>query len=771
MSGQINIPKKTSFSPPPTGSLGYGFDSQNNPVRINADGSFTKIPIGTEESGGLTVNVIANRGVGLLANLPLDPVQGDIYVTTDSFEIYTRIDAVSWQVEGLIKGQFVTDSSLPAKRLYQYDGAILVFLTEQVGLVQQIDFDPRDPIPSYLIARMFYDEAENTWTFYNDIPGISLQLGEELRARLVNDIGGDLLNGKAVAVIGGIGASLQVELLDTSIKNSSIRGYGLMTHTVVNGQPGYAVSYGAVRSLNTLGIPVGSLIYGDPETPGDWINVQPAAPNYSVRIGMVLIEDETEGVIVVDTLAFNGTDTGVNIEGTLNGMVSQTPDIQFSESGGIIYADVINEYYPTKKLPLLIGGVRYLLDTLTGSGPGGAARIIVPPGASTTSKQKSWIYITLNGGVPELGVSTTKPTVQNAAICTVIVYNAARTVTDGKVFGYRRENNASDSKSEGVLGSYGFTRVLADDARSRGSAWDSGQDPTSTVNDTTIQLALSAGIGKQLHYSGVPLFDGLLYQVYNDDANQVTYEDETNLINILLDANGNTLLGNGFYYTFRFYYKLNSNGIGNDIVVTRPQGHYSTGTLAEADALKYTTILADTDIEDIVYPLFDMVVGRTGGGGTTVAQYSLTSLRSKVPGVAGGSGGEGTTTDDKLRISAADLINDYLNPKVTVTAPLVKTIVNPGANEQLNLSIDSGSAKLLFVLNVHESITGGQASQKIPFSQDVGTIDYEANLTAYDTINGDFVFIRRDLVAGKETDGINVYIEQNCTVEGTIVLN
>lgn len=562
------------------------------------------------------------------------------------------------------------------------DGSVL-------GSINWLDFTPQSPNPSYLIGRMFYDQGENTWTFYNDIEGIGLQLGEELRARLVNDTGATLLDGKAVAVIGAVGASLQVELLDASNFNSSIRGFGLMTHTVVNGNPGYAVRYGAVNDIDTSALTIGQIVYGDPDIPGELTTTRPTQPNYPVRIGICLNSDAVNGVIGVDNLAFNGSDTGINLEGTLNGMVTQTPDVAFSVSGGIIYADITNEAFPTKNLPFVLDFDRYLLNTLSGTGPGGSARVIIPPGGDPSlaqAAQKSWIYVYLNGGNPDIAVSTSKPSVPHAMIGTVVAYDAATTLARGKVHGYRRENNASDSKSEGLTGAYGFTRVVADDARSRGSAWDSGQDATPDVDDLTIQLALSAGVGKQLHYSNLPSFDGLLYQVYNDETNAIVYEEVINLIDIILDANGNTLLGNGFYYTFRFYYKLNSNGIGNDIIVTRPQGHYTDGALAESDALKYTTLLTDTDIEDIVYPLYDMVIGRTGGGGTTVAMYSITSLRSKTPGAGGGSGGAPTGTDDKIRISAADTTNNYLDPKLTITGAF-KAIINPGGNEVLDFKV------------------------------------------------------------------------------------
>lgn len=43
---QINLKKESTFAIPPTGSAGFGFDSEGNPVKVNSDGSYSVI--GTE---------------------------------------------------------------------------------------------------------------------------------------------------------------------------------------------------------------------------------------------------------------------------------------------------------------------------------------------------------------------------------------------------------------------------------------------------------------------------------------------------------------------------------------------------------------------------------------------------------------------------------------------------------------------------------------------------------------------------------------------------
>lgn len=123
--GQINI-DKGNFKPTINGKLGYSFDENGNPVRVNEDGTVTLIPL---ETNAAIKNVIANLGIGTEANLPtVAIVQGDIYVTNDTYKVFTRTDDVSWSSVDLIKLQFITDDSQSIKELWQYNDTTLIFL-------------------------------------------------------------------------------------------------------------------------------------------------------------------------------------------------------------------------------------------------------------------------------------------------------------------------------------------------------------------------------------------------------------------------------------------------------------------------------------------------------------------------------------------------------------------------------------------------------------------------------------------------------------------
>jgi hypothetical protein len=597
-----------------------------------------------------------------------------------------------------------------------------------------IDFTPQVTPPTHVIGRIFYDQTENTHTFYNDIAGISLQIGEELRARLTNDTGGTLLNGTAVAIIGAVGANLQVNLLDASDQESSIRAFGLMTHDVVNGQPGYSVRYGAVRELNTTGCPTGSIVYANPLIPGEITNIRPTAPNYPVRIGICLIEDAVNGIIAVDTLAFNGSDTSVNAEGIINGIATNAPNVEVSVSGGIIYADVTNEDFPLRNIPFLLDGKRYFLDTTTNTGPGGAARVIVPPGPDSNTLEESIVYIYINASVPTLAISTTTPSIPFVKICNLMVFDAVRTQAEGKPDGYRRSNDSINLLNGVNDGAIGLIRdIMAAIREKLGSNWIDGQDGTPTVDNSNIKLALSAGKGRQFREQSTPFFDGNLYQIYNDNTNTVTYQSSTNLTDITEDANGNSLLSNNTFYTIRLFYQLNSNGVGNNVIATRPLGFYTSAANAQADPLNYAVPMGDPIKEELIYPLYDLIIGRTGSGGVTISLVELRNRRSKLAAGGGGGGAQGATVDEKIRVSAADTTTDYLDPKFTVGDEFTKEIANPGANESLLIKFKGwvyNAARTFYGVFSMANLT---ANRTFTMKDESGTIPLlESNSTEFD---------------------------------------
>lgn len=690
---------------------------------------------------------------------------GDLAVLPIEFETYTVISSGT-KLSGTVNELFGNDTEAinirgNNKRIYQLNDTLDLddlfiaadkdTLSEAVRLpfketIQQIaiaepvpklDFDPQDEYPEHRIARIFYDAVENTWTLYTDIEGVSLQIGEELRARIVNNTGSTLLNGAAVSVTGASNNEIEIDLLDASNLNSSLRSYGLVTLEVVDGSVSYAVRYGAVRDVDTSTFTEGAILYADPENPGGLTESRPKAPFYPVRVGICLLKSATIGIIGVDTVIFNSTDTAVNIEGTLNGIVVDTPEVNFYESGGNIFVEVLNEKDNTRDLSFVLNGVRYNLNTTSGGGPNSGAFAQLTTGVDSETLFENYIYVWLNGSTPELKVSTLNTPDTLAEIGKASLFNYTRTISEG-VYKFRRSNNAPDNGDDD-----GFNKWVTDAIRDKlGTTYTSGIDATVVVNSTpSVTISTTAGVAMQMHKSTFGLQDGTKYWIYNDNTNTVTYEQVSDLADIVETAAGFPLDRNGRYYRLRVYGMQNSSTGGglsasDKLVITRPLGFYTSAAQAIVDANNYDVAINDIITEGVMFRLYTLVIARTGTAGNTWTLVEVQDNRTRLIGGVGGGGAQsGAGSDVNVAITSADTTPSYLNDKLTVSTSLTKTIVNPGANEQLNIDLAST------ITNVRQKFSG----QVIPgfntktYSSSI-TFDFDDGNVQEVTITGDLTW-------------------------------
>ena len=126
--------------------------------------------------------------------------------------------------------------------------------------------------------------------------GSVLQVGQEIMYYAKNTSGALIANGTPVMFTGTVGASGKLTF-GLSVADGSVPAeymMGVATQDIANNALGYVTSFGLVRGFNTTGAPYGEvwadsdLLYFDPATPGTWTNVQPAAPNISVPMAVVV---------------------------------------------------------------------------------------------------------------------------------------------------------------------------------------------------------------------------------------------------------------------------------------------------------------------------------------------------------------------------------------------------------------------------------------------------------------------------------------------------
>jgi len=126
--------------------------------------------------------------------------------------------------------------------------------------------------------------------------GSALKVGQELMFYAKNTSGSTVSKGTPVMFTGTVGASGKLTFGLAVADGSVLADYmmGVATQDIANNAFGYVTSFGLVRGFSTTGAAYGEvwadgdLLYFDPATAGTWTNVQPAAPNISVPVAVVV---------------------------------------------------------------------------------------------------------------------------------------------------------------------------------------------------------------------------------------------------------------------------------------------------------------------------------------------------------------------------------------------------------------------------------------------------------------------------------------------------
>lgn len=159
-----------------------------------------------------------------------------------------------------------------------------------------IDFD-LDVVIESSEGRLYWNDEDKTLNLGMAGGNVALQIGQEILIRAKNGEGATISNGEVVYVSGGVGSNPIVKLADKSIEAEACASIAVATETVLDAQFGYFTSYGLVRELNTSAFEVGDILYLGSDGELDTLTTY---PDYQVRVGYVIRDHISEGVIFVD---------------------------------------------------------------------------------------------------------------------------------------------------------------------------------------------------------------------------------------------------------------------------------------------------------------------------------------------------------------------------------------------------------------------------------------------------------------------------------------
>lgn len=214
-----------------------------------------------------------------------------------------------------------------------------------LSTIDYIDFAPDEDL-AYAEGRLYYHDEYKTLTMYNDVNGVSLQLGLEEWVRVYNGTGSTIANGTPCRPVGVQGENQSVApAIATSAGGARV--LGVATHDIPTGTSGILTVRGLVSGINTSGLTAGQPVFLN-ET-GGLQNAAPTYPYYPTQIGGCIVSDATNGYIYVspsyDTLpqlrvtGNTHVDGNITVDGnlTVNGTQSVVSQNNLAIDNSFVY--------------------------------------------------------------------------------------------------------------------------------------------------------------------------------------------------------------------------------------------------------------------------------------------------------------------------------------------------------------------------------------------------------------------------------------------------
>lgn len=273
-------------------------DTQVDMMTLDPHGSWTFSSRNTGDTATNTLMTLDPDGASELY------FAGELKLTTDSTGV-TVIGTASADVptlpSHLVNLDYMVRLGTPEQRLfYNVDqtGHLDIYV-EHIRDLQSADFDSTIDPPDWLEGRVFWDKENHTFGVYNDVPEVTLQVGQESHLRVRNISGAAIPDGSPVYISGADQGLPTIELAKAD-DISTLNAVSIATHTIDNTSNGYTTVTGAVNDVNTSAFGPGDTLYVSDSTAGVITNERPKSPSIAHRIG-VATEIGESGRLVSDS--------------------------------------------------------------------------------------------------------------------------------------------------------------------------------------------------------------------------------------------------------------------------------------------------------------------------------------------------------------------------------------------------------------------------------------------------------------------------------------
>ena len=150
--------------------------------------------------------------------------------------------------------------------------------------------------PSYAQGLLFYEQTNDSLTFYDSVSGNDLHLGREIQLRCYNNTGSTIAMGQLV-YINGQHSQFPTIALAQANSTTTANAVGVTNTSVANNAYVDVVVLGKFTGIDSHSFNSGDLLYLSATTAGGFTNVAPVYPNLTVPVGYCIYSNPSTGVV------------------------------------------------------------------------------------------------------------------------------------------------------------------------------------------------------------------------------------------------------------------------------------------------------------------------------------------------------------------------------------------------------------------------------------------------------------------------------------------
>lgn len=231
------------------------FDGSQN-VTVTATVEPNSVALGTDTTGDYVQNLVAGTNVSLANN---------------SGEGSTPTVTVSGNLTGI----------------------------DSISTPDYIQFDPAHTGTTASAGRLQWSADEGTLELGLEGNVVNLPIGAKQVIYVKNGTGNTIAKAKAVMSTGASGDRINIGLAVADGSVNSRFMLGVTAEEIVDDSLGYVVTNGYIRNIDTDAWNVGTVLYFDPDTPGNLTSTQPSSPDLSLPVAIVTKKSVNAGIIYV----------------------------------------------------------------------------------------------------------------------------------------------------------------------------------------------------------------------------------------------------------------------------------------------------------------------------------------------------------------------------------------------------------------------------------------------------------------------------------------